>query len=161
METMPLGKAVIVDIDGTIADLTHRLDFIEKGTKDGSAGKDYPAFLDACVDDEPIEEMIRLVNTIHMAGCAILFVTGRSDRIVDQTWRWLGNHGINMYSYNVHLFMRKDGDYRADAIIKAEIYEDQIRDKFNVQLVFEDRNSVVKMWRDKGLICLQPQNGDF
>ena len=57
--------------------------------------------------------------------------------------------------------MRKAGDQRSDAIVKREIYEQQIRGKFNVHCVFDDRQSVVDLWRSLGLSCFQVADGDF
>ena len=44
---------------------------------------------------------------------------------------------------------------------KEEIYESNIRDKYSIWGVFDDRNSVVDMWRSKGLTCFQVYYGDF
>ena len=59
------------------------------------------------------------------------------------------------------LFMRADGDYRADYIIKKEIYERYIRGDFAVDYVFEDRDQVVQMWRKLGLRTLQVTSGGY
>ena len=63
--------------------------------------------------------------------------------------------------YYSDLFMRADGDYRADSIVKEEIYHDKIEPVYNVLLVLDDRDSVVKMWRSLGLTCLQVAEGNF
>ena len=57
--------------------------------------------------------------------------------------------------------MRKTKDFRSDSIIKTEIYNEFIKDKYFVDLVLDDRDSVVKTWRDLGLLCLQVYYGDF
>ena len=57
--------------------------------------------------------------------------------------------------------MRKTGDNRKDAIVKREIYETHIKDKYQVDYVLYDRNQVVEMWRSLGLTCLQVADGDF
>lgn len=59
------------------------------------------------------------------------------------------------------LYMRPEGDVRKDTEIKREIFDNYIRDKYRVLFVLDDRNSVVKMWRDLGLKCLQVAEGDF
>ena len=62
------------------------------------------------------------------------------------------------------LFLRADKDYRADAIIKSEILDKLIRvgliDENNL-IIFDDRQSVVDMWRARGLTCFQVAKGDF
>ncbi len=57
--------------------------------------------------------------------------------------------------------MRKTDDFRPDEDVKKEIYNENIKNKFNVLYVFDDRNSVVNIWRNEGLTCLQVANGDF
>lgn len=57
--------------------------------------------------------------------------------------------------------MRPEGDIRKDSIVKREIFENYIRDYYNIQFVLDDRNQVVEMWRSLGLKCLQVQEGDF
>lgn len=60
----------------------------------------------------------------------------------------------------IHI-LRGFNDYRDDPIIKQEIYETYIKPYTDVDYVFDDRDRVVKMWRDIGLRCLQVQEGDF
>ena len=57
--------------------------------------------------------------------------------------------------------MRQNSDRRPDDVIKAEIYETCIEPYYNVLYVFDDRDRVVKMWREKGLTCLQVAEGNF
>jgi hypothetical protein len=59
------------------------------------------------------------------------------------------------------LFMRKTDDFRKDAIIKEEIYQNEIEGKYNVLFILDDRNSVCDFWRSKGLVCFQVAPGDF
>jgi hypothetical protein len=57
--------------------------------------------------------------------------------------------------------MRDEGDHRSDEVVKKEIYENYIAPWWDVVCVFEDRNRVVKMWRDIGLLVAQVWDGDF
>ena len=57
--------------------------------------------------------------------------------------------------------MRPEGDTRKDAILKREIYEREIRNRYNVAYVLDDRDQTVRVWRDLGLTCLQVADGDF
>jgi hypothetical protein len=55
----------------------------------------------------------------------------------------------------------RPGDMRNDSIVKEEIYEEHIKPRFNVRFVLDDRDRVVKMWRENGLKVLQVAEGDF
>ena len=59
------------------------------------------------------------------------------------------------------LYMRLPNDLRKDSIVKQEIYEMCIKDKYNVLFVLDDRDQVVNMWREQGLKCLQVAEGNF
>ncbi len=137
--------AIIVDIDGTLAD------------RNGRHIHDY----DSVGNDWRIEAIISLVS--HYAygniDASILFVTGRPERCREATLNWLVDAGFP--PRNANLFMRKDGDRRKDFIVKKEIYDNEIKDTYNVLFVLEDRTQVVRMWRDEGLVCLQVRDGDY
>jgi hypothetical protein len=58
--------------------------------------------------------------------------------------------------------MRAENDGRKDSIVKKELFEQHIVGKYYIDLVIDDRNQVVEMWRkDLGLTCLQVDYGDF
>tara|TARA_Y100001963_G_scaffold88454_1_gene122223 strand:- start:33573 stop:34094 length:522 start_codon:yes stop_codon:yes gene_type:complete len=81
----------------------------------------------------------------------------------DLTRNWL-KYWFNIYNINqmVELYMREKGDNRQDSVVKKELYYEHITDNYSVQLVLDDRDQVVKMWRnDLGLICFQVAEGDF
>ena len=57
--------------------------------------------------------------------------------------------------------MRKKDDFRKDSIIKKEIFENEINPKYNVLFVYDDRNQVVKTWRELGVKVFQVEEGNF
>lgn len=146
-------KAYIFDIDGTIADCSHRLHFI------AGEHKDWDAFYTACKNDRAIPDTVMLLKMLSIFNCDILFITGRPEYIREQTRQWL----LNVVDYNTdpRIKMRKDGDHRPDYVVKREIYEQEIKDKYDVVGVFEDRDSCVKMWRELGLTCFQVADGSY
>jgi hypothetical protein len=84
-------------------------------------------------------------------------MSGREDICKDLTETWLKTHGL----FVGPLFMRKTGDRRKDNIVKRELFDSYIKDKYYVEFVLDDRSQVVAMWRDLGLTCLQVAPGDF
>lgn len=148
-------KAYIFDIDGTIADCSHRLHFI------AGEHKDWDAFYTACKNDRAIPDVVCLLRLLIAHNVAILFITGRPQRISDQTERWLIEVADYKLSLDSCIKMRKDGDHRPDYVVKREIYEQEIKDKYDVIGVFEDRDSCVKMWRELGLTCFQVADGSY
>ena len=91
------------------------------------------------------------------ANYKVIIVTGRDGEYLSTTEEWLKKHG---FGYDA-IFTRPAGDNRNDAIIKKEIYEREIKGKYNISFVLDDRDRVVRMWRELGLKCLQVGDGNF
>lgn len=133
-------KAIIVDIDGTLA---------IKGDRDIFDFK--KCELDTV--NEPIAELVRSLKY----KWEIILLSGREDICREETLRWLDKNNIP-YS---ELHMRRASDHRKDAIVKKEIYDNNIKDNYEIVFVLDDRNQVVDFWRSEGLTCLQVAAGDF
>jgi hypothetical protein len=135
-------SAVLVDIDGTAALMDGRSPYDE--TRVG--------------EDRPNRPVVAVVQALRAAGHLIVFMSGRSLDCRPATQTWLDRHvGIRDYE----LFMRASGDQRKDAIVKAELFDQHVRDVYNVVCVLDDRRQVVDMWRSMGLTVLQVAEGDF
>lgn len=156
--TEPQG-IYIFDIDGTLADVTHRVHHLE-GEK-----PDWEAFYKAAPDDPPKIDVLEIYCTLVDMGYKILLMTGRPDRYRQETEGWLEANLplVNGESSYYTLFMRPEGDGRPDHVLKEEWVKDYLRVYPNEEVigVFEDRNSVVEMWRSNGFTCLQVADGDF
>ena len=149
----------IFDLDGTLADISHRLHFIEQKPQD------WKAFFAACVDDKPIVEVIDVLLALHSRGHEIVIFTGRSDEVEDETVAWLECRRIPFTT----MFMRKAGDHRPDHIVKSELldsyygtwkwHDDALGER--IAGVFEDRQQVVDMYRARGLRVFQVAEGKF
>ncbi len=137
-----LPKAIICDLDGTLALMNGRNPF--------DASK--------CDQDELNEPVANVLRNYKKLGYEILLVSGREDKYKEPTLRFLEKHTIEFDD----LIMRKSNDNRKDSIVKTEIYTDFIKDKYFVEFVLDDRNQVVDTWRkDLKLPCFQVYYGDF
>jgi hypothetical protein len=137
----------IVDIDGTIAD--------HLGLRDHFSWE-------LVGIDRPKLDVITVVHALIGAGHKPVFVTGRESICMQDTLDW-----INQYVYDGEpphtgwtMHMREIGDYRPDTEVKREIYNAHLKD-LDILCVLDDRDAVVRMWRDLGLTCLQVAYGDF
>lgn len=145
-------KAIIIDLDGTLADCEHRRCFIA-GTK-----KDWKSF---SRDENIIQDKLNLwcatiINKFKDSH-KILLVTGRMESSRKITIEWLNKFDIK---YDL-LLTRKDNDFRKDSVIKEELYKNFIEPHFDVLFCLDDRKQVVDTWRSLGLICLQCADGEF
>ena len=175
---------VVFDIDGTLSNPGHRLHFIqpEVGEK-----KNWDGVFAACGDDTPIPINVELCQELMWVGkTSILrpsfsasrsyvgdhiveFWTGRREAERNVTQEWLMEHVLKTNDcyhgdeewqddpFPTTLKMRKDGDRRSDYIIKMEFI-----DPLNPpDIIFEDRSTVVRAYRERGLTVFQVAEGDF
>jgi hypothetical protein len=101
--------------------------------------------------------VIEVLRAWKAAGKMVLAVSGRDGSCRTETEDWLKKHKVPFDG----LYMRPAGDFRKDSLIKKEIFENDIFGKFNVVMIYDDRNQVVETWRSLGLKCAQVENGEF
>jgi phosphoglycolate phosphatase-like HAD superfamily hydrolase len=136
---------VVFDLDGTLANLDHRLHH--------QRAKNWRAFFAEVAKDQPIMHAIEVLWAMREAGHRIEIWSGRSDECREASETWLARHGLR----GVTLLMRTAGDYRPDDIVKQEF----LRGGGTPDLIFDDRDRVVAMWRSLGIPCFQVAKGDF
>lgn len=132
IQDINLQKAAIIDMDGTLCEISHRSPY--------DASK--------CLDDSPIVHVIELVQLFYNNGYKIIFCSGREDKYRDLSKQWLDTY-VAIPEYE--LFMRPTGDMRKDSIIKEEIFNNHIKDKYYVRAIIDDRLQVCEMWYRLGL----------
>jgi predicted kinase len=133
-------QAVLVDVDGTLA------------LVNGRGYYDY----DLVLTDLPNQPVIDLVNVLARDN-EIIFMSGRPETCREDTSSWIDR----FVRYPHLLFMRAEGDKRKDAVVKRELFDERVRNHYNVRWVVDDRNQVVRMWRELGLTVLQVADGAF
>ena len=137
-----LPRAILVDLDGTLALLT------ERGPYD---------YLRCHLDvvNEPVKQVVLAYRACYGK---VLIISGREDVARDMTAAWLERHEIPYDG----LFLRRRGDRRRDTIVKREIFERAIAGRYRVDFVLDHRDQVVAMWREEmGLTCFQVAPGNF
>lgn len=127
-----LPEAFLVDTDGTVADM---------------AGLRGPYDTSRYHLDQPVVDVIRLVNILADAGIKIIALSGRSDEFRSVTEKWWLDNGL----YFDEFYMRAAGDTRNDSLVKSEIFDGSIADRYNVIGAIDDRLRVARMWHGKGI----------
>ena len=145
-----MTPAILIDIDGTLANIDHRLHFWHS--------KDYDAFDAAMHLDVPNSWCMTLIEKFKIDH-KIFLITGRLGKHRAITQSWLIKHNI----FHNGLLMLKPDDqrYLRDDIIKQELYNMYIRGIFSVSFIVDDRVHIVEMWRSMGLVCLACTRGDY
>jgi phosphoglycolate phosphatase-like HAD superfamily hydrolase len=137
-EAMSDRPLAIVDIDGVLADVRHRLHYIE------GRPRDWDGFFAAAVDDPPHPEGIALVATLQ-ADHEIVFLTGRPRRLASDTERWLSDQGVGGH----RVIMRPERDRRPAAAVKVELLRQLARGR-RVAVVVDDDTDVIAAMRRAG-----------
>lgn len=143
---------VVFDIDGTLANIDHRLDYVR------SKPKNWAAF-DAGIPNDKVNAPVAAVfHQMVDAGHAVILASGRNERSRPATEQWFADNGLRGWQ---KLYMRKADDFRSDDVVKLEILNEIIRDYGKKpDMVFDDRPRVVRMWRDNGIFVFNVYQGE-
>jgi len=128
-----LDDCIICDIDGTLA----------------KRGDRSPYDMTRVGEDKPHKHVAMILDKFFFDRKVMLF-SGRDSSGREDTEKWLDKH---ICGYD-KLYMRAEGDNRKDTVVKQEMYENYVKDKYNVSLVIDDRPSVIRMWKKLGLPVL-------
>lgn len=132
-------QIVVLDIDGVLADVRHRLHFVERRPKD------WDEFFAAMDDDAALEEGVALARDHAAHGRTIVYLTGRNEDHRGLTERWLERHGLP----EGRLVMRRSDDRRPARLFKPQALSRIARDG-EVLAVVDDDEAVVRVLRDAG-----------
>lgn len=136
-----LPSAIIVDMDGTLSLMNGR----------------NPYDASTCDQDLLNIQVFKTLCLYKAAGSKVLIVTARDGKYLEPTKRFLNKWEV---PYD-DIFIRTENDSRKDRIVKRELFDAHIRGKYNVELVMDDRDQVVKLWRQLGLTTFQVAEGNF
>ena len=144
IESQPTYRAdkpdcIIVDMDGTLAF--------------NLSGRSFFDDIDMIKYDTPLLATVSILRAMKMTGtCNIFIVTGRSEKSREATEVWLTENNIPFDK----VFMREDGDFSHSNDFKQKVYEDNIKNNYNVLFVLDDDTKCMKMYQEQGLICMKP-----
>lgn len=140
---------IVFDLDGTLALIDHRRHFVAERPKR------WKLFFEACTDDAPYWPVINTLKAFLAEGTHRIEIwSGRSDQVRPQTEAWLTRFGLG----DIPLKMRHEGDFTPDDQLKEQWL---LAEAMKPDLIFDDRDKVVAMWRRHGIACAQVAPGDF
>lgn len=141
---------IIFDIDDTLSIIGDRQKYLKQEPKD------WDSFFMACDQDEPNWPIVNLCRVLQSTGVNVMFVTGRAEVSRTKTLTWLKFY--DLLQPNTMLLMRPVGDFRHDVDLKPDLVKDVLG---AITMVFEDRNSMVKKWREMGITCCQVRETEY
>lgn len=150
----PLEIAYIFDLDGVLSDNSSRQHLL---AQTGKTKKEiWKEFYEASGQDSAYDDTVRMLWHLQAAGAKIIICTGRSSAYEDLLLDWLERMCIKPDE----IFQRNPLDFRKDWEVKQD-YIPEIKKKYLVLGVFEDRLDCVKMWRANGFTCYQPRDASY
>jgi phosphoglycolate phosphatase-like HAD superfamily hydrolase len=146
---------VIFDLDGTLALIDKRRQLAAKPN-----GKiNWKVFFapENIQLDEPNIPVIKTFQAMKAAGFRVGVFSGRDAISKTETEAWLNENGIAVD----FLRMRPKGTFTPDDILKKDWMDEELAMGHKIMCVFDDRDKVVKMWRENGISCFQVNYGNF
>jgi hypothetical protein len=142
---------VVFDIDGTLANIEHRLDYVR------SKPKNWRAF-DAGIPNDQVNEPVAEIFWNMVARHDIILASGRNERSREATEDWLKSNCLIGYE---KLYMRPADDFRSDDIVKDEIIDQIVADYGKLpDMWFDDRPRVVRAVRKRGIFVFDVYQGE-
>lgn len=141
---------VLCDIDGTIADCKHRLHFVKQ------TPKDWKGFFAHMSEDTVRKDTQKILVDYYNKMHTIIFISARPEDYKGVTLKWLED---NYLSFGWTLIMRSKGDKRPDTEVKQDIYNKYLKN-YPIEVVIDDRPSVIQMWKKNGLKVIDVGNGE-
>ena len=150
-----MKKTVIFDLDGTLTLIDERRALAAK--PDGKII--WKTFFDPknIQLDKPNIPVIEMAKMLKAQGHSVVIFSGRDSISRKETIDWLNQFGV---PFDV-LKMRPQGSFTPDDKLKQDWLDQLFPDKNDVLCIFDDRDKVVKMWRDNGISCFQVAPGNF
>ncbi|MBM7169901.1 hypothetical protein JQK87_16025 [Streptomyces sp. G44] len=120
----------VFDLDGTLADTTHRQRYLERSPRD------WDAFFAAAPHDPPLAQGVDLARR-SARECEVVYLTGRPERCRKDTEEWLARQGLP----TGRLWMRRNDDRRPARRTKLEILRTLAR-KREIRMLVDDDDLV-------------------
>ena len=132
-----LPTAIVVDIDGTIADY---------GDHRG------PFEWDKVHLDDPRREIISIVRAMRADTKAkVIVLSGRDSICRAATLDWIEKF---VHFDDFELYMRPHSSMEKDRIVKEKLFFDHVADRFSVMFAIDDRKQMIHFWNDIGVTCV-------
>lgn len=139
-----MKHTIVVDLDGTLANVDHRVHLIR------STNPDWDAFYSNCDKDLLNAWCAELMRTFSECDYSVIIVSARRLAEKEKTLKWLET---NKVKFSNLLLLREDNDHSPDTLLKKKWLDGYGKDR--ILFIVDDRQKVVDMWRSEGLVCLQ------
>ena len=152
------APAVVLDLDGVLADTRHRMRHLRRRPKN------WDAFFAAAVDDPVHEEGLAIAREAAARGAAVVYLSGRPERTRTDTLDWLARAGAPPGE----VVLRPEGDRRPARVVKLAALR-RLGRRLRLDVLVDDDPEVVRAVRaarprvvgDVLLADWQPRDADL
>lgn len=135
-------KAVLVDMDGTLAFLQGRDPYDEKNV----------------INDQLNTVLYKVLSLLYSQGYRIVIFSGRHESSRVDTSQWLNKHNVPHHD----LYLRPNNDNVSSGVkLKTDWYDLDLKYQYDVDLVFDDMYQVCYAFRDRGIHAWQVNTDPF
>lgn len=134
---------ILLDLDGTISNCSHRLHYIE------TSPKDWETFFSKCFEDPIIGPVYEIVKQFQ-SNYRTVITTSRPEKVRELTDLWLREHDIQ---YDL-LLMRKNKEFRKSPVVKSDMIDFIIEQGYNPMIAIDDREDCVHMFIKRGIFTI-------
>jgi len=177
---------IVFDLDGTLADATHRLHWIKQPAEQirDHVVPDFKPDWDSFLLDEHVARDTPMPQTWHILESLlfdipenrVIFITGRKETSRNMTYKWLTEPTCPVRAWCSNfwsdrrksggapgpvIYMRSNDDRRPSEVAKRDALNRARLDGYDPKLAFEDRKTDTAMWRSEGLLCCQVAEGNY
>ena len=140
-------KFLIVDLDGSLCNDTHRKHLAES--------KKWDEYHSLSSRDEPNDFVLTLIRKLINDNVVAVVITGRTNDYESSTNEWLHRLGV----YAEFTYMRKFGDHRPATVLKRESLNAFLSETSSTVdecvVAIEDTPVIVDLWRSLNIPVLQ------
>lgn len=160
----PRKEAVIVDVDGTLCDITGVLHYLNGETygfdKRGRPIKNFDKFHEASMFCPANTVALDYIVEAWHRGQTVIIVTARMERHRAGTEQWLRNTIPEYIQYEGPL-MRGELDYRPDTDVKRDTHTAIVNAGFDIVGAIDDNPKILELWESLGIPTVEvprPEN---
>lgn len=142
----PPGPAVVFDLDGVLADASHRQHLVDRRGGRSVGADAWRRFFAAVGDDPPLPAARALLGLLR-DDVTVILLSARPGWVFDITVEWLERHRVPWHL----LVLRGDGPVERAAVFKREVVRSLVGAGFTVEAAADDDPAVVEMYTAEGV----------
>lgn len=138
---MKKKKAVLVDLDGTLVNISTIRHFVEE------KHKDFDAFHRASMDCPPNFQVLNRIKLLFDEGFASLILSGREAKFRRLSEFWIALWDVPCDEF----FMRANGNHQSDVELKRSMFR-ILKDRFEIVEAIEDQQKIIDLWTELNIM---------